>query len=553
MTVPFNSAVINGGAYPVVWAEGLLEADARSLAGADRTAYAILAPASVEGASSATPVRLARVSGSAEAQVETTPFQPVRITPGAPISPVGEAKASGVPYRARQVSGQPSEITAELSSPEPQRLVRIAPEYREGGPLNGESLNGMATWSDGMVATAGALTESRVINARLIDAQGAAEAVAEASYPEIPITRTMDPRRMRTASLAFARSQDVSKIRVRQVGAGGPAIARAHSRATPNAILGFGWSYCDAESSLAAADVYVARAAYPGNAEAEAESSTQAHLVRIIEFLFSANARLVASPDIVRDGNRYAYAWGSGLAEAIASNPIARRFPLFDAAPIEGVAQASLVPRFEPRSRTTYQAEAGSSLRDERLTVLRRVPVTPRFEATASMPVAPTVLRDGRGSAIGEAGSSTSATRLIAREAGGQAVAVGEALGDNVATLYVTGKAEGEPALSAAGAARLAFMTAVDADGASNVSMEASVYTIVAAQPVRAASGATSQALALRVRTMAPTAMMGSAAIPRRSFKINAGDPAPAQRTFTVPRVDRQLAIPYAPREYRIT
>ena len=477
----------------------------------------------------------------------------MRITPGAPISPVGEAKASGVPYRARQVGGQPSEVTAELSSPEPQRLVRIAPEYREGGPLNGESLNGMATWSDGLVATAGALTESRVINARLIDAQGAAEAVAEASDPESPITRAMDPRRMRTASLAFARSQDVSKIRVRQVGAGGPAIARAHSRATPNAILGFGWSYCDAESSLAAADVYVARAAYPGNAEAKAESSTQAHLVRIIEFLFSANARLVASPDIVRDGNRYAYAWGSGLGEAAASSPIARRFPLFDAAPIEGVAQASLVPRFEPRSRATYQAEAGSSLRDERLTVLRRVPVTPRFEATASMPVAPTVLRDGRGNAIGEAGSSTSATRLIAQEAGGQAVAVGEALGDNVATLYVTGKAEGEQALSAAGAARLAFMTAVDADGASNVSMEASVYTIVAAQPVRATVGATSQALALRVRTMAPAAMMGSAAIPRRSFKINAGDPAPTQRTFTVPRVDRQLAIPYAPREYRIT
>ena len=144
MTVPFNSAVINGGAYPVVWAEGLLEAEAQSSAGADRTAYASPAAASAEAAGSATPVRLARVNGSAEARGEVAPFQPVRITPGVPLSSSGEAEASGVPYRARQVDGLPAEAFAELSSPEPRRLVRMAPEYRDGGPLNGEPLNGAA-------------------------------------------------------------------------------------------------------------------------------------------------------------------------------------------------------------------------------------------------------------------------------------------------------------------------------------------------------------------------------------------------------------------------
>ncbi|WP_280568263.1 hypothetical protein [Chromohalobacter sp. 296-RDG] len=553
MTVPFNSAVINGGASPVVWAEGLLEADARSSAGADRIAYAILDSASATGASSATPVRQARVGGGAHARGVITPFQPVRITPSSPLSPVGESASSGVPYRARQVDGLPAKAVAELSSPDPQRLVRIPPEYRDGGPLNGESINGMATWVDGLVATSEAFTDNRVIDARLVDAQGVAEAVADATSPEIPVTRAMDPRRMRTASLAFARSQDVSKIRVRQVGARGPAIARARSRATPNTILGFGWSYCDAESSLSAADVYVARAVYPGDAKAAASSTTQAHLVRIIKFLFQASARLIASPDILSGDTRYAYAWGSGLAEASASSPIARRFPLFDAVPIEGVAQASLVPRFEPRSRAIHEAEANATLDDDRLTILHRVPTNPRFEAEARMPATPTVLRDGRGNAIGEAVSIISATRLIAKEANGQSMATAEAVGDNIATLYMTGQAEGVPALSAAGAARLAFMTAVDADGAGSVSMEASIYTIVSVESSQVAADAQSRAIALRVRTMAPVPMTGSASIPPHSFKINAGDPAPAKRTFTVPRVDRQLAIPDSPREYRIT
>ena len=553
MTVPFNSAVINGGAYPVVWAEGLLEADAQSSAGADRTAYASPAPASAEATGVAEPVRLARVNGSAEARVEVAPFHPVRITPGVPLSPSGKAEASGVPYRARQADGLPVEASAELSSPEPQRLVRLSPEYRDGAPLNGEPLNGTAGWADGLVATAEALTDNRIINARLIDAQGAAEAVAEASSPDIPITRTMDPRGMRTASLAFARSQDVTKIRVRQVPAGGPAIVRAHSRATPNAILGFGWSYCDAESSLSAADVYVARATYPGNAEAKAESSTQSHLVRIIEFLFRAHAEFVASPDILRGGTRYAYAYGGMLGEATASEPIARRFPLFEPVPCEGIAEADAVPRFEPRSRATYQAEASASLDDLRLEILHRVPVSLGFEGEASSPMTPTVLRDGRGPAEATAAASITATRLIAKEASGQAVATSEALGDNVATLYMTGQAEGEPALSAAGATRLAFMTAADADGAGSVSMEAEIYTIVSVESSQVAAGAESQAVALRVRLMAPVAMTGSATIPPRSFKINAGDPAPAQRTFTVPRVDRHLAIPASSREYRIT
>lgn len=553
MTVPFNSAVINGGAYPVVWAEGSLEVDALSTAGADRMAYAMLASVEAEAAAVGESVRHARLSGEALAWADDTPLHPVRITPGKPLPLAGEAESTGVPYRARQMDGVQAEADAELSSPEPQRLVRMAPEYRDGGPLNGEPLNGMASWADGLVATAEVLTDNRIINARLIDAQGAAEAGAEASSAGIPITRVMDPRRMRTASLTFARSQDVSKIRVRQVQAGGPAIARARSRATPNTILGFGWSYCDAESSLSAADVYVARATYPGNAEADAESITQSHLVRIIEFLFLANASLVASPDILRDGIRYAYAFGGMLGESEASEPIARRYPLFDPVACEGVSEASAEPRFEPRSRSVYEAEAGIMLNDQSLEILHRVPASLRFEGKASLPMTPTVLRDGRGPSEAAADASITATRLIAKEAGGVAVATSEALGDNVATLYMTGQAEGEPALSTAGATREAFMTAADADGAGSVSLEAEVYTIVSVGLIQMAADAAIQAVALRTLTMTPVPMTGSVTIPPCRFKINAGDPASAQRTYSVPRVDRHLLIPASPREYRIT
>lgn len=552
MTVPFNSAVINGGAYPVVWAEGLLEADALSAAGADRTAYASLDNAVAKSISVTEPVRLARASGGAEAYSTTVPFQPVRITPGSPLKAVGVAESSGVPYRARVVDGLPAIISAALSSPEPQRLVRMAPERRDSGTLNGEALNGQVSWAEGLVATAEALTHNRVISTRIVTAQAVAEAVAEAPSASAPVTRTMTPRRMRAVSLTFARSQDVFRIRVNQVPAGGPSIARAHSRATPNTILGFGWSYCDAESSLLPSSVYVARAAYPGKAEAEAETSTQSHLVRIIEFLFRAHAEMSASPDILRDSVRYAYAYGGCLGEALISRPIARRFPLFDAVPCEGVAVTGAVPRFEPRSRVTYQAVANTVLDDFRLDILHRVPVQMRFKGEAISVMTPTVLRDGLGEAVATADASITATRLVAQGASGQAVAAATAEADNVATLYMTGAAVGEPALSAAGAARQAFMSGV-ADGLGAAAIEASVYTIVSVESSEVSAGADSNARAIRVRLMLPEPMACHALIPPRSFKINAGDPASAQRTFAVPRTHRYLAIPGSSREYRIT
>lgn len=553
MTVPINSAVINGGAYPVVWAEGRLRAGSESAAGADRTAYASLSPANASSSAHTMPVRHARLAGTAEASGGALPFDPVRITPGAPQVALGKGFATGVPYRARQVDGQPAEIAAYLSSPEPARLVRMEPTYRSAGPLNGSLLNGMASWADGLVARSESYSDNATLSARIIKASGVALGHAESPPAAMPVFRVMDPRRMRVASLTFARSQDVERLRVRQIPAGGPAIARAQTRATPNTILGFGWSFGDAESSLSAPDVYVARAAYPGNAEAEAESSTQGHLVRIIEFLFRADANLLAAPDIIRDGARLAFADGVMLAEALSSKPIARRFPLFEPIPSEGASLSTLVPTHEPRSRARHEGEALSRLDDSLLVVLHRVPARPRFAARAQLEAVPTTLRDSHGAAEALSEASITATHLVAQGASGLAEASATAAGHGVSTLYMDSTAGGEAALSATGAWRAAFMSGAPADAMGGTEMVASIYTIVSMVSEKASAGAMSRSVALRARIYIPAPMEGAALIPPRSFKINAGDPAPPQRTLSIPGATRHLSIPAGNREYRIT
>lgn len=551
MTVPLNSAVMNGGARPAVWAEGVASSVSEASATVDRYAYAIPDAATAEVSGGAAAIRWARVGGDALARVATTPLHPQRITPAIIDQSIGPALSSGVPYRARQVDGLPSTSRAEIAGLEPCRIVRIPPGAKSGGPINGEALNGAPSWQQGLLAVSEAAASNQLIGARIISAKGDAVSIAQTSRPDAPITRNMTPHLMRTASLAFIRGQDAEKIRVRQVPAGGPAIARAESRATPNTILGYGWSYCDAETVIHDDHIYIARAVYPSPSFAHSEATTQSHLVRIVEFSLRASASTVASPDIIRDGVRQAYASGAALSESSASSPIARRFPLFTPDRCLGVSASSGVPRFEPRSRTAYKAFAGLLDVDEMLEILHRVPVKAALEARSVARAAAAVARDGRGGAESWASMSASATRLVARNSTGVMRSSAQASGDNVATLVAAGYSEG-CATADGEALRSAFMkSSVSGKGCTSVS--AQIYTIISTRPEVASPVASSKGVAIRQLVALPAAAIGESATAPRSFKINAGDPAPGPRTLTLAAASRGLVIPHTIREYLIT
>lgn len=543
MTVPFNSAVINGGAYPVVWAEGLLDGEAQASGGADRTAYAALDGAQADATSSTTPVRWAGVDGESSAEAAVAPYHPVRITPGQATRASGEAEAAAVPYRARQASGVPAEAEADVSSSEPTRLVRLDAEWRSWGPLNGGLLNGGHGWSAGLVATGEALSDNRLIAARIITASGVAEGKASASAPTLVVTQHMDARRMRTSALTFLREQDAKTTRVRQIYNDGTAISRASSRATPNAILGDGRSYSDAESLLAAADVYVRRAAIPGVIEAQAQATTSIHLIRTVRLNFLPMVEMRAAPDIIRSDVRYAYTGGSARTDSSLSKAIARRLPEFDPEPIQVEAEASAVPRFEPRSEATFWAAASSAVDNQSLETLHSVRVEPVLIAVSSLSLTPTTIRSAVGQAQAAADASADPVVCDAQEATGSAAGAAEAIGDNIATLFMTGQAVSQADLAASGAKRIARMLTTDAEGAGNVAMQASIYSIVSSRGGPASAESVALSNPIRITPAELIAINPRAVIPLRSFKINAGDPAPSRRTVYVLRSDREYRV----------
>lgn len=553
MTVPFNSAVINGGAYPVVWAEGFLEGEAQASGGADRTAYATLDSAQANVASNAIPVRRAGVGGKSSAEATVAPYHPVRITPGNPVQASGDAVAAAVPYRARLAYGVSAEAESDVSALVPTRLVRLDAEWRSWGPLNGGPLNGGHGWAAGLVATGETLSDNRLIAARIVAASGVAEGRASASSPTFVVTRHMDPRRMNTSALAFLREQDAKTIRVRQIYAGGAAISRASSRATPNAILGYGRSFSDAESSLTAADVYVRRATVPGAVKAQAQAVTSIHLIRTVRLNFLPAAEMRAAPDVTRTDVRYAYAGGTAETASSLSKAIARRLPKFDLEPILVEAETSAVPRFEPRSEATFRAAASTAVDNQRVEILHLVRVRPALTAIASMSLLPTTIRSVAGQQA-QAAAGVNATPVIwdAQNATGTATSSAEAVGGNTATLFMTGQTRSEADTIAPGAQRIARMLSADAVGAGNVSMRASIYSIVAAQAEPADAMSVTRATPIRISRAELVVISSRAVIPLRSFKINAGDPAPSRRTVFLPHVIREIDVLRSDREYHV-
>ncbi|MCE3025728.1 hypothetical protein [Salinicola sp. DM10] len=292
------------------------------------------------------------------------------------------------------------------------------------GALNGAMLNGAPSYDTRAVATAGINLEPQVLATRLIEPSALAIIGTATLTPlAYDLTRWMRARPMRALGLSFADEARIRRLHVHQVSAGGSAIARAFTRAVPNAILGYGFTRAYAIGSIDPSAIIVARASRPDRAIGQAVSGINATTHHDTGGMAVGRAESFGVCDVIRDDVRYAYAVGSARARAVASGgavrwavavPITR--PTYTECRIDGV----LIARdFGGRAVATAVATGALGTTTHWVAARMSFPAAARVSAFE-----PTVMRRFESVAEALAVSAGNGIRWTAQLASGSASAV---------------------------------------------------------------------------------------------------------------------------------
>jgi len=521
------------------------------------------------------------------------------------------ATSTGSFTRLAYVKPQQARASAELKPFEPVRLARplTGPQVKDQ-TLNGFML-GESAWHDGRSDSfADSTIESQILATRLVTpAKVPISGTATVSPLAYDLTRWMQPRQARNRAISYVKEGLVFKLKVFQQYATGTAIARAHSRGTPNTILAFSITYGEAGMSLAQSAVKIARDAAPERIVAQAHGTgvtAQDHSARG-KALATATSHI--APDITRslDGVRYAYAQGKTAGIASLSAATAVRWPM-----VRGVRQPARavldVTQLVARDMHGKAEADGASLSDPQEAIVTHTVwmMGQGGSAASCLPFEPTVLRKVRGVSQGCSSATGVPWHWVAVAVDGVAQARAEAWGANP-RIYTEGAGTGEAeAQLNVTAFKVAYVSGcANAGGATlgeavNVTrhMRAVRITSTAAarggypkitrtsQPTQiegvATTVATFRNAAIHIQPHQLTGLsrlrlpwaelsgevgarhlrmtyvervepaIAQGVVGRNVFKINADDPAPDWRTLSVPYMNRSHLVAASSREYSV-
>lgn len=180
------------------------------------------------------------------------------------------------------------------------------------GPLNEYCLNGSIGGASPL-AWADASGRLETIAAKITPQSGAAKANANVQPSEAWVARWYLKEHANAVAYGFSHESLIQTARIRQVEAKGSAVAKAHGRATPNTILGYGRAF---GLSLGLGRTIVARAIEGREAKAEAlaHASPTITYVTLGHGIATSAARCEMS--LTHNGIKTVFPTGQALASA---------------------------------------------------------------------------------------------------------------------------------------------------------------------------------------------------------------------------------------------